>query len=107
MSESITEPTVLKLEGELEIAGTDEVRRVLADAMGSGGTKLVVDLSEISFIDSSGLGAVVEAHDRMRREGRPLTVVAPRGTAASVVLGLTGLRTRLPVFETLRGALEA
>jgi anti-sigma B factor antagonist len=68
---------------------------------------LVIDLSEVSFIDSSGLGAVIEAHDRLRRKNRPVAVVAPRGTAAALVLTLTQLRRRLPVYESRREALAA
>jgi anti-sigma B factor antagonist len=107
MPDSITDPIVVALEGELEIARVEDVREALDQAAGEGSGGLVVDLSDISFIDSSGLGAVVEMHDRLRREHRQLTVVAPRGSSAAVVLTLTGLRGRLPVAESLRSALDA
>jgi anti-sigma B factor antagonist len=91
---------VIAPEGELDIAGLDDFRHQLADAARRPADTLVVDLSEVSFIDSSALGAVVEAHERLRRDRRRLAVVAPRGTAAAVALGLTGLRNRLRIFET-------
>jgi stage II sporulation protein AA (anti-sigma F factor antagonist) len=65
----------------------------------------VIDLSEVSFIDSSGLGALLDAHNRLRRDNRRLVVVAPSGTAAAVLLELAGLRGRLPIFETRADAL--
>ena len=68
---------------------------------------MVVDLSDVRFIDSSGLGAIVEAHVRLRRERRQLAVVAPQGTAPAVLLDLAGLRTRLAIFETRQAALGA
>jgi anti-sigma B factor antagonist len=101
------EPTIIAPEGELDIASVGEFRRTLADAVRDAANGLVIDLSEVSFIDSSGLGAVIEAHDRLRRKNRPVAVVAPRGTAAALVLTLTQLRRRLPVYESRREALAA
>ena len=64
----------------------------------------MVDLSQLEFIDSSGLGALVEAHNRLRRENRELAVIAPGGTAAAVLLNLSGLHTRLRTYEDLDAA---
>jgi hypothetical protein len=47
---------------------------------------------------------VLEIHERLRREQRSVAVVAPRGTAAAVLLSLTGLRRRLAVFEARSAA---
>jgi anti-sigma B factor antagonist len=65
----------------------------------------VVDLSAVSFIDSSGLGALVELYNRLRRDNRRLAVVAPAGTAAAVLLNLAGLQARMPIYATREAAL--
>ena len=101
------ETTVIAPEGELDIAHVADFRAVLLDAADGDATRLVVDLSNVTFIDSSGLGALVEMHNRLRRDKRQLVVVAPRGTAVTVAIELTGLRTRLPTFDTRRAALDA
>ena len=59
----------------------------------------MVDLSRLEFIDSRGLGALVETHNRLRRENRQLAVIAPGGRAAAVLLNLSGLHTRLATYE--------
>jgi anti-anti-sigma factor len=100
------EPTVIAPEGEIDIATVGDFRESLSEAARSGAGPVVVDLSGVRFIDSSGLGAIVEAHARLRRDRRPLSVVAPQGTAAAVLLDLAGLRSRLPIFETRQAALE-
>ena len=100
------DPTVIAPVGELDVARVGDFRVDLADAAGRGAERVVVDLSGVSFIDSSGLGALVELHDRLRRDRRELAVVVPGGTAACVVLSLSGLQTRLTVFETRQAALE-
>jgi anti-sigma B factor antagonist len=103
---SAPEPTVIAPEGELDIALVGDFRFALLDAERRGAAAVVVDLSEVSFIDSSGLGALVELHNRLRRRGRRLAVVAPGGSAPAVLLDLAGLRDRLPISETRRAALR-
>lgn len=68
---------------------------------------VLVDLTDVSFIDSSALSALLELQSRLRRVNRQLAVVVPAGSAVAVVLGLTGLRDRLPIYETRQAALES
>ncbi|MGN6168815.1 MAG: STAS domain-containing protein [Solirubrobacteraceae bacterium] len=99
------EPTVIASEGEIDAASVEEFRRALSEAARGGADRLVVDLSDVSFIDSSGLSALLDVHNRLRRDKRQLVVVAPRGTVAAVLLELAGLRGSLSIFETRAGAL--
>jgi len=100
----LPEPIVIAPEGELDVARIGEFRDALARADEAAVT-IVVDLSSVSFIDSGGLGALVDLHHRVRRANRRLAVVAPGGTAAAVLFNLSGLQTRMPVFATLQAAL--
>jgi anti-sigma B factor antagonist len=95
----LPEPLVIAPAGELDFASVGAFRDALADAAVRTDPGVVVDLSDVSFIDSSGLGALVDLHSRLQRESRQLAVVAPGGTAAAVLLNLAGLQNRLPVFE--------
>jgi anti-sigma B factor antagonist len=104
---SAAEPTVIVPAGELDIANVGDFRAALSNAAREGTGAVVVDLSEVSFIDSSALGALVELHSRLRRTGRRLAVVAPDGSAPAVLLGLAGLRDRLSTSETRGSALDA
>lgn len=104
---SAAEPTVIAPEGELDISRVGDFRAALLDAAREGAAAVVVDLSQVSFIDSSGLGALVELHSRLRRSGRRLAVVAPGGSAPAVLLDLAGLRGRLPISDTRGAALDA
>ena len=101
------EPVVIAPEGELDIACIGDFRVVLSDAARETVNRVVVDLSSVSFIDASGLGALVDVYNRLRREKRQLAVVAPNGSAVAVMLTLAGLRGRLPIFETRQAALES
>ena len=99
-------PIVFAPEGELDIARLGEFRAALYDAARQAEQLLVVDLSHVEYIDSSSLGALVELRHRLRREKRPLAVVAPGGTAAALVLNLSGLGNRLPTYQTRQAATE-
>jgi anti-sigma B factor antagonist len=99
------EPIVIAPEGELDVASIAAFRDALLRAGTEDGTLVVVDLSSVSFIDSSGLGALVDFHHRLRRDSRRLAVVAPGGTAAALLLNLAGLHGRMSVFPTREAAI--
>jgi anti-anti-sigma factor len=96
---SLSDTIVVAPEGEVDIARLDEFRDALYDAARQAQQLLVVDLSHVESIDSSGRGALIELHHRLGREQRQLAVVAPGGTAAALILNLTGLQNRLPTYK--------
>jgi anti-anti-sigma factor len=98
--------TVIAPEGELDIAQMADFRAALSDATDGDAPRLVVDLSNVSFIDSSGLAALVQTHNRLRRGNRQLAVVAPEGTAVTVLINLAALQDRLAIFDTLEAAVR-
>jgi anti-sigma B factor antagonist len=100
----LSESVVITPEGELDYTRIDEFRNALSQA-DAAAVAIIVDLTAVSFIDSSGLGALVDLHNRVRRENRLVAVVAPGGTAAAVLLNLSGLQTRIPIFPTVEAAL--
>ncbi len=87
------EPPQLLLSGEIDIASTDELRAAGARAIESlgPGARLGIDMSEVTFIDSSGLGALVSIRNAAEAAGR--TVWLRINSPAIVRLfELTGLR---------------
>jgi anti-anti-sigma factor len=102
----VSEPILIAPEGELDIAQMGAFRSELTRA-GSQPAGIVVDLSAVSFIDSSGLSALVDLYNRLRRDNRRLAVVAPAGTAAAVLLNLAGLQAQMPIYGTRDAALAA
>jgi anti-sigma B factor antagonist len=101
------EPTVIAPTGELDLAGATAFRAALQDAAREADDGLIVDLSDVAFIDSSGLSVILEVDEQLHRQRRSLAVVAPRGTAAAMLLTLAGLRRRLNVFDSRAAASRA
>jgi anti-sigma B factor antagonist len=65
---------VLRLSGDLDIAATDELQSRLDALREDGASPVVLDLSELEFIDSSGLACITRAIRDARQEGRELEV---------------------------------
>jgi anti-sigma B factor antagonist len=101
----VSVPAVIAPTGEIDVARIDEFRAALAEAFDRGGRELIVDLTGVSFIDSTGLGAIVDYHYRLRRDERRLALVAPGGTAAALLINLAGLRGRMTVYESVQAAI--
>ncbi len=81
---------VVALRGELDLASAPVLRQCLAEVIDSGQTDVVVDLSGLTFLDSTGISVLVAAHQQLRRrEGR--LVVADPAPQARRVLEISGL----------------
>ena len=88
---------VVRLEGELDAFHAPEVRKrlhELIDELDAGGV-LVVDLTAVSFLDSTILGTLVGALRRMREGGGELRLVYP-APPVDRIFQLTGLDTVFP-----------
>jgi anti-sigma B factor antagonist len=85
----------LKLTGEFDISGRELADEVLASVDGT--RKIVLDLSELDFIDSMGIHFVVTAHQTAQSQGREFTIVRG-GPEVDRIFKLVGLGDVLP-FE--------
>ena len=94
---------IARLAGELDLASAPVLREQLLDLLRRGSSQLIIDLSEVSFCDASGLAVLVGASRRARLLGGFLRLagVPPQ---ADQVLHSTGLRRHLPIFPTVRAA---
>jgi anti-sigma B factor antagonist len=81
---------VLKVSGEIDIQTSPVLEEQLRLALDRGDTSLVVDLGDVSFLDSTGLSVLVGALQRCRAAGGDLRLVAPQPNVRRV-LDITGL----------------
>jgi anti-sigma B factor antagonist len=96
---------VVTLRGELDAFTVPDVRAEVARLIETGGAlTLVVDLHDVTFLDSTALGTIVNAVKRMREQGGVLRIVRPSGHADRIFV-LTGLEDVLDLRETRAAAL--
>ena len=93
---------ILHVAGELDVATTPELRARLHRALTSGATGVVVDLSGVTFIDSTALAAIVAARAKIGPQGR-LAVVAST-PFVELVLEASGLHRVLSVYGDVERA---
>jgi anti-sigma B factor antagonist len=96
---------VVTVAGEVDIATVAQLREPLFE-LAAGGWPLVVDLDRVSFIDASGLGALVGAARRAAGHGASLHAVCGRPQTVRL-FRLTGLDHQIPLARSLDEALEA
>jgi len=98
--------TVLSPRGRLDMASAPAFREQVKQLVESGVTRLVVDLGEVSFVDSSGLGAVIGGLKLTRQAGGDLRV-ARANQQVMLVLDLTSLNRVLQPHGTVEEAVGA
>ena len=69
--------TILSVGGDLDVVGAPDLRQAVVAAVAGGSRLLVLDLSDLDFVDSFGIGAVVGALKRLRQRGGDLALVCP------------------------------
>lgn len=89
--ESSGTDTVLRLGGELEEASVERARAALEQALAQPGRQLVLDLSELEFMDSTGIWLMVEAHRRCVEAGIRLSLEGSPRPAVAQALRLSGV----------------
>ena len=98
---------VINIAGELDQATVPELEGALDDAIANASESLLVDLSECSFIDSSGLAALVAARQRvLDSDGRGFGLCCPDEQVRRL-LNITGLDNAMGVTGTRDEALSA
>ena len=93
--------TLCRPEGELDAYTVGTFRESLAELTDS--RHLLIDLSEVPFMDSAGLGALIGGIRRAREAGGDVAVACSRPTLTRL-LHTTGFDRIVPVTETLEGA---
>ncbi|WP_448380365.1 STAS domain-containing protein [Gloeomargarita sp.] len=92
---------VFRLTGMLDAFSEPNIRKVLQQAVETGPKQIILDLSKIEFIDSSGLGVLVQTAKQLQAmQGQLHIVTNPRVTQAVKLV-------RLEQFLSLQPSLEA
>lgn len=86
------------LHGEVDVLTVDQVRLALGDAVAQRPDSIVVDLAGLSFIDSTGLGALVFGFQRARDEGIAFRLARPSPNVRHILV-LSGLLEVVQVVD--------
>jgi len=91
---------VITVSGEVDLATSPDLDAAIIAGLDSGAGSLVVDLTDVSFMDSSGLGVIVRGLKRCREADKDLDLVITNERVLKV-FGITGLDQVIPIHDSL------
>ncbi|MEU5915799.1 STAS domain-containing protein [Streptomyces sp. NPDC004288] len=102
--------TVFRVQGELDLVTSPRIRARVHDAVAGGRHDLMIDLTDVQFCDSSGVGVLIASRRLLRSCGGRLRLILPeqrddRGGHVDRVLSALGVRRLFDVYEDLPEAL--
>ena len=98
---------IVDFEGRLAVGVGDEVLpRLIEQLLSEGNRKILLNLSDMEYIDSNGLGELVQVFRESKRGGASLRLLKPHDRVAKT-LRLTNLLPMFTVYETEEDALAA
>jgi anti-anti-sigma factor len=96
---------LVTIDGRLDAHSVPEAREQLDACIASGTSRLVVDLSNVSFLDSAGLAMLVTVLKRARQEGGDVKLVWPTSENTQRILRLTRFDRVFEIANTAEQAL--
>lgn len=89
----------LSISGELDIATTPQLEREVNRAIAEKANTILIDLENLSFIDSSGLRMFLHLNQQAAQDGWRLTIANP-SEQVRAILRVTGTESELPIMQT-------
>ena len=94
----------LSLTGEVDLANASDLRAHLK-AVARNDNNLIVDMSELRYIDSSGIRTLIEAHHTFKQTRRKM-VLAAVTPSVQKIFSIVGMDRIMPVFVSIEAALK-
>ena len=96
-----------RVAGEVDASNVDDLSERLLASVSNQARALVIDLSDTSYIDSSGISLIFDAAARLRNRRQQLRLVVPPGSFVGEVLSAVSMQESVPIDPALADALEA
>ncbi len=98
---------VATVDGEIDSSNAAELRLALSERLPSASSALVLDLSAVSYLDSSGIHLLFDLGRRLAARRQSLRLVVPAGAPMRRVLELCAIDTVAPMDRELNASLRA
>lgn len=96
---------ILSIRGEVDLANAASLRTELTSAFGTGTRLIVVDLTDLRYIDSSGINVLLDTHRAFAKDGSAIVLVVG-SSMIQRTLKIVGLEELIPMYPTVETAVE-
>jgi len=97
---------ILTLQGRLTVGESNSVREKINEVAEKGHINVILDLTHVEYVDSTGLGTLVICYTSLKRQGGALKLVNPNKRNVELLL-LTKLHTIFQVFNEVQDAVNS
>jgi anti-sigma B factor antagonist len=97
--------SIVSLRGEIDVYTAPLLRQTLVDAIEQGAVNVIVDMERVDFLDSTGLGVLVEGLKRVKTREGHFAIVATQDKILKI-FDITGLNKAFPIHSSVDDALS-
>lgn len=95
---------VAHVTGEIDLSNAERIGTALTDAIQNDLLALVLDLSDLDYLDSAGIRLIYRLQENLRARGQAFRLVIPNGSPVKYALRLAGLNDHVETLETIDAA---
>lgn len=103
VARDVADMRVVQVTGEIDLSNARDLLDEIGDAVRSAATTITVDLSAVTFLDSSGIAMLFQLRQRIAHSRQELRLVVPTASPIRRVLELTGVPRVIAVQDALDG----
>ena len=97
---------VAQVTGEIDLSNVESIERALVEATPNHSLALVLDLTDVDYLDSAGIQLIYKLRENLRARGQRLRLVIPSTSPANDALRLAGVKRHVETIETVDHALR-
>jgi anti-anti-sigma factor len=95
---------IARLTGEIDLSNAAAVEDAIASATPNHATAIILDFTDLLYIDSAGIGLIYRLREKLQIRGQDLKLVIPSGSPAADALRMAGVAPHLQITATLQEA---
>lgn len=92
--------------GEIDLSNVENIERALVEATPNHLLTLVLDLTDLDYLDTAGIQLIYKLRENLRARGQRLRLVIPSTSPANDALRLAGVKRHVETIETVDHALR-
>jgi anti-sigma B factor antagonist len=97
---------IARLTGEIDLSNAESIAAAIAAAVSNQAAAVVLDLSEVDYLDSAGIELIYRLRAKLAARGQALRLVIPSTSPANEALRLAGIEHHVGTVETVGDALR-